>query len=185
MSKIVPVIYKYELPKELLYPLKYSDIEACFLGRSAGDIYLNVHFWYHKGYAKDIGNKLEYTSQYQIVRFNYHPEVRSFYNSPWRNVENPTVVSVTINSIPGDVAKKSGIDRKMLRQLIFEEVGKLIPKGLPCDRWHFQVTLMAKTARLECISQVWNGMRQEPETKLLVSLNETKQTTNGSSSSPE
>ena len=171
MSKIIPHIYKDKLPKELLYPVKYSDIELCFLGRSTNDVNLKVFFHPYQNYWKEERERLEFEGYYKIITFSntpVAPQIR-------RDVEDPNAIWIRIYAVTHNVVNTSELNRVMLRELLVEQIHKLTPNGLPCDRWHFEVTLMAKAGLLECVSQEWTGMRQKPKTRLLISANKTKQ----------
>jgi hypothetical protein len=72
MFRVVPYIYKSKLSGGLYFPLKYSDLESCFLGEIDRDLHLDV--WFQAN----------------------HPHWMSKRYRPWRD-EDCTMVSLTYN----------------------------------------------------------------------------------------
>ncbi len=171
MSNIIPQIYKHKLPKELLYLVKYADIEECFSDCSTENVYLDVRFHHHQTYWKESREQLTSEGKYNIIRLNYSPDAKNvFPSSPWQGVENPTVVNISIYAVPLNILKISELDRVRLRRILVEQIQKLTPNNLFSDRWNLNITWLVKMGLLECVSQMWSGMRKEPETKLLLVL---------------
>lgn len=169
MSKIIPEIYKTKLPKDILHPLKYTDIEKCFLEISIVDLTLKVFFSGYKNYYnyKKDRETNELAGNYRIVRFSNTPVARQIQ----RDVENPHIIWVSIYPVPQDVAKNCGLNRLIIRNIISKQIKEIMPNGLPYDRWFFSINLLEKAGMLECVSQVWDGIRPQPETTVMVSIN--------------
>jgi hypothetical protein len=178
MSKIIPRIYKNKIGKELRYPIKYTDLEACFLSRSTDDVYLDVYFTDRQAYWKTNREQLEAEGRYNLVEIDYDPEKPDFLhsNAPWQDIEDPIVVHIQVYAIAHSVAVTCCLERTRLRSILSDQVHKLMPGGLPSQRWRLRVVLLAKSRLLECTTKVWRGLGQESETERLISVDHLEMT---------
>lgn len=179
MPEIIPHIYKSKVSKDWHNAVKYSDIESCFLGRSADDIFIYSFFGGTQAYSKEKLEQIEVEGGYKLVHMRFHPDPSWPYgstnaNTPWLNRENPIVIRVYVYAIPRSTNQETKLSRIVLKNVIAAEVRKLTPKKWTNEQWRLDVDLLSAKRLIECTSQVWTGLRPGPEVKTIVLLEESR-----------
>jgi hypothetical protein len=172
MAQIIPSIHKRKLPKELHYPVKYSDIEACFL-ENPSDLWLDVFCWWSQAVGRRFRGDFQPEDEYPLLILSYDPDYQGF---PWQDLANGYRVQATVGAVPRKVSAAVGLVRPVLQSTLANQVRKLIPRGIPCDRWQLHGNLLTRQRALEWEATPWMGIRKEPTTRLLVSLEQKQET---------
>lgn len=168
MAKIIPKIHEYALPGELVFALKYTDIETCFLSRSKRDVYLDVVFQDKQFSDKKIRDRLEAQGIFQLLKFKYDPTNRlmtawEWANGPWKDVKNPTIIEAWIYGLPRKLCLSVGLGRPTLQNILSGELKKLLPKAEPWGQKKLTLRLLAKDRAVECTSTTWSEQKEGPQ----------------------
>ncbi len=138
VGNIFPRIYKSkQKPKTLCWPVQYSHVEACLQGRCEQEVRLSVHFSEREGRAW-IGRRSFLPERYRLLMLEYDPNHAGY----WGDDDYRHVVQATVNTITVKAWKASGLTKAQLRDVLVQQVRRLTPKRLPCERWTFHLELI-------------------------------------------
>jgi hypothetical protein len=175
MGQIIPQIFKHgrRLPKHLRWPIQYSHLEACFLGRYEQDLRLHVQFW-QKQTSGWRSFRRASTDHAQLLALDCDPEYRG-----WRTeeIDYRFVVRATVYAVSAEALQTSGLVKSRLRSVLMEQVRRHAPRRLPSDRWYYDLALSPKDRMLESVRVGWTGLRQEAEVRMRVPIQEEPPTT--------
>src|SRR5690349_4984820 len=127
MPDVIPhTSIKYKLSKGLSYLIKSSDFEVCFAGHSDRDVYLDIHFSRRSTYWKEDRDRLATEGRYHLVWCGYYGSVlMPLQNSPWKDKNNPIVVTCESVAAPLHVINSAQVDRTVIRRILLQEIKKL------------------------------------------------------------
>lgn len=160
---------KDPLPKELLYPLKASELAAAFQPKITRDVHLDISFLRQQSLNKEKRDRIQEEGRYALARCMYY--MRGFHlssglHSPWSHEERPQVVTAEVLAIPRSVLPKRSSIHAATSSLVREAVAVLVPSGLPRltqrgqmedATWHFTLELDSSVHLLRARLSPWTG----------------------------
>ena len=169
MGKIIPNIFKSkQKPKALCWPVQYSHVEACMLGRCDNDLQLSIFFWDKSAWVHT--GKVHPHSKPRLLNLDYDPTYTGIGQD---EKDYRYVVRAKVYPIPVTKWKETRITKAQLSQALMQAVRQLTPKRLPCDRWTFQLSLDPPHRVVECVAVNWTGNREEDPVRVLIQVDPT------------
>ena len=154
MAKIFPYISKRKLSRDMVYPLKFKELEACFSKRSAQNIYLACQFNDTQAYFQEDRDRQAEDGRYILCELRYNPEVESIYYEQGflpRQEQSLPVLIAQVYAIPVDILHRvGGLLRTSLSGIVMQQLDLLTAAGLTVDHWHLDVWLLSNEYMVEC-----------------------------------
>jgi hypothetical protein len=175
MAEVIPWVSKHKIGKDFQYPLQYSDIASSLISLSNRNVYLSLSFGDFT--ARDMGHraKAKKDGRYRLLNIGWNPdELKWSYmigsHLPWAEIENPIVVTGHVDAVPKLLLVKYKVSRSQLKNILEEQLRKLIPDSLANRRWQIRIDLLTNIPAIESGGRVFTGLRIEPEIKMLYPL---------------
>ena len=162
-----PVNYKESLPKGMMYPIRYGDIELSLVSLENRNTFLDCSFC-RCTYRLTPPSNEECPRPMTLATLHYrNQDPYSYYLSgPWDDVDDPIVIDVCVYAIPTWLPKSVRPSRTTLRNMLNEHMPRLLATSL--DRQDFRLTLSldsdAARIDIECVEGEVHGIRKTTET---------------------
>ena len=175
MCSVIPHIYKHKVGRGLHFPLKYSDLEPCFLVDVEKDVYLDAWFHANHSYWKNKAWRARREGDFTLTSLSFSPRDRFRY---WFQEEVPDsiVVRWAVHALPDKLAAEARLTRSVLRKALRSKLDEVAAGGLFDRRWQVNARLRIRECMLECVLLAWKDMKLVTLTKLLVDLKQDQQT---------
>jgi hypothetical protein len=154
-------IFRRKIVPDQYYPLKYSDVESCFLDFESAPIYLSIYFGGYEVYDREARVKIRAEGR-AILRGQFK---RAFNSSKVATLsDDAPAIELTVHAFPRDLAKEIQVNRRVLRDALDRLIHLVMPRGLSPNSWWFSIDFVPDDEPgLNCRYKRWNGLREGEE----------------------
>src|SRR5687767_6344576 len=127
-------IFKSKIPKELRYPIKYSDVEASVQSLNMDTMYLSVYFG---GYTSSDNKSLaQLFDEGRVLIAGSFQSGSSWWNAHHFGIEGEIpVVNIHVYALFKEAIDTFHITRPLLRDVLSQQIMVFAEKGRPIDQW--------------------------------------------------